>query len=209
MVQHYEEIASKYDDIYLTLGYHDHEKCNEMASQLFPDVEARANLQVFDMGCGTGLVGEEMQKNGFSNIVGCDASKAMCDQAATKNDGKAYTELLELYLGRPDTFPENLKNRFDIVTGAGILAQGHLDKKVFDEMLAATKGPGSYVIITTRESYMTQYGYQEKVDDFIQKGIWKEAGCIKFHRYDNLGDSQVGRYKKAEILCLAYQILQK
>ena len=74
------------------------------------------------MGCGTGLVGEEMSKNGFSRILGVDASKAMCDQAALKNEGKAYTELRELFLGRPETYPEDLKNRFDIVTGAGILA---------------------------------------------------------------------------------------
>ena len=130
-VQHYDEIAEKYDDTYLTLGYYDHIKCNEMACKLF-EQEGRDNMEVLDMGCGTGLVGEEMQKSGFNKIYGCDASQGMCDQAAKKNDGKAYSEVKALFLGRPDTFPEELKNRFQIVTGAGILAQGHLDKKVFD-----------------------------------------------------------------------------
>ena len=74
-------------------------------------------------------------------------------------------------------------------------------------MITATKGKGSYVIITTRESYMTEYGYQAKVDELTNSGVWKQSGCIKFFRYDNLGDSQVGRYKKTEILCLAYEIL--
>ena len=63
-----------------------------------------------------------MQATGFSNIIGVDASKAMCQQASTKNGGKAYAELRELFLGRPETFPDDLKNRFDIVTGASILA---------------------------------------------------------------------------------------
>ena len=159
------------------------------------------------MGCGTGLVGQEMEASGFTNILGVDASKGMCDQAAAKNGGKAYTELRELFLGRPETFPEDLKNRFDIVTGASILAQGHLDKKVFDEMIMATKGKGSLVIITTRDSYMIDYGYQKKVDELTNKGIWKLIDTTPFYRYDNLGEETVGRYKKTEILCLAYEIL--
>lgn len=164
-IKHYEDIADKYEEIYLTVGYHDHIKTNEMACNFFKDRETRSNLEVLDMGCGTGLVGQEMQACGFSQIIGVDASKAMCDQAAAKNNGKAYAELRELFLGRPETFPDDLKNRFDIVTGASILAQGHLDKKVFDEMIMATKGKGSYVIITTRDSYMKDYGYQKKVDE--------------------------------------------
>ena len=100
-----------------------------------------------------------------------------------------------------------MKNRFDIVTGASILAQGHLDKKVFDEMVMSTKGAGSYVIITTRDQYMIEYGYQKKVDQLIEEKIWKPAGEIKFYRYDNLGEQEIGRYKKTEILALAYEIL--
>ena len=60
-IEHYDEIANKYEDIYLTVGYYDHIKTNEMAMKFFPDRESRANLEVLDMGCGTGLVGQEMQ----------------------------------------------------------------------------------------------------------------------------------------------------
>ena len=64
--------------------------------------------------------------------------------------GKAYKELRELFLGIPEKFPNDLKGRFDMITAAGILAQGHLDTKVFDEMIMACKGPGSIIIFTTR-----------------------------------------------------------
>ena len=74
------------------------------------------------MGCGTGLVGEVMQPAGFEKIFGCDASKGMLDVADAKNDGKAYKEVRELFLGIPEKFPEDLKGRFDMVTAAGILA---------------------------------------------------------------------------------------
>jgi hypothetical protein len=89
----------------------------------------------------------------------------MLQLAAKKNEGKAYKELIELFLGIPDKFPAELKNRFDMITATGILAQGHLDAKVFDEMIMSSKGTGSYAIFTTRDMYLTDYGYQQKMDE--------------------------------------------
>ena len=43
-VKHYEDIADKYEEIYLTVGYHDHIKTNEMACLYFKDRETRSNL---------------------------------------------------------------------------------------------------------------------------------------------------------------------
>ncbi len=71
--EHYDDIAKKYDDVYLSAGYYDHIKCKELAESLVSE-DKRATYEVFDMGCGTGLVGEEMQKVGFETIIGCDAS---------------------------------------------------------------------------------------------------------------------------------------
>ena len=101
IVDHYDEVAEKYDQIYLTAGYYDHIKCCELAQKLVPQ-EKRDGYAVFDMGCGTGLVGEEMQKVGFNSITGCDASPGILKQAEKKNDGKAYKEVLELFLGIPE-----------------------------------------------------------------------------------------------------------
>ena len=203
--EHYDEVAEKYDEIYLGAGYYDHVKCLELASKYVPE-DKRADYQVFDMGCGTGLVGEVMQQAGFESIMGCDASKGMNDVAAQKNGGKAYKELRELFLGIPEKFPEDLKGRFDMITAAGILAQGHLDTKVFDEMIMACKGPGSIIIFTTREMYLTDFGYQAKMDELEAQGKWKKLDCLQFERYDKLGDEQIGRYKKVTVMCFAYQI---
>ena len=119
--EHYDEVAEKYDEIYLSLGYHDHEHCSKLAEKLVPQ-EKRAGYKVFDMGCGTGLVGEEMQKVGFDSIEGCDASPGILKVAEKKNDGKAYIKVFELWLGSPETFPEHLRGQFDMVTATGILA---------------------------------------------------------------------------------------
>ena len=84
------------------------------------------------MGCGTGLVGQYLKERGFTKVVGVDASAGMLEKAKEK---EAYYELKELFLGKPDTFPAEYHNRFDAITAAGILAEGHLDNNVFDEML--------------------------------------------------------------------------
>ena len=64
----------------------------------------------------------------------------------------------ELFLGKPDTFPEKYRGKFDIVTASGILAEGHLGTSVFDEMLLALKKDG-LAIFTTRIEYLTKYDY--------------------------------------------------
>jgi predicted TPR repeat methyltransferase len=209
MEQHYDDVAGKYDDIYLNLGYYDHIQCSKMAEKLIPDPQqqVRKTLEVFDMGCGTGLVGEEMNKAGFTEVVGVDISQGMLDEAAKKSDGQAYKELKVLYLGSPDKFPDEFKGRFDIVVAAGILAQGHLDSSVFQEMLMSAKGPGTMIIFTTRESYLNDYGYQEAMDALVTDNKWKYVDVFDFYRYDNLGEEQIGRYKKTVIKCFAYMTL--
>lgn len=156
--EHYDKEALEYDQMYLAMGYYDHIKCSELAQKYTPE-EKRADCEVFDMGCGTGLVGEVMQPMGFNNITGCDASAGMNKLAMKKNNGRAYKATQELFLGLPDTFPEDLQGKFDIITATGILAQGHLDSKVFDEMLMACKGPGCLILFTTRDMYLTDFGY--------------------------------------------------
>ena len=135
IVEHYDDVAKKYDAIYLNAGYHDHEKGAELAYELFGSDKAK-EAEVFDMGCGTGLVGYALKEKGFTKIAGVDVSQGMLDVAAQKN---AYNHLKVLFLGKPETFPQEYRNRFDIITASGILAEGHLGKEVFDEMLLALK----------------------------------------------------------------------
>ena len=88
------------------------------------------------MGCGTGMVGESLKKRGCSSIVGIDASQGMIEVAKTKN---CYDELVLMYLGKPNEYPSRFRNRFDIITAAAILAEGHLMSEVFDEMIHSLK----------------------------------------------------------------------
>ena len=197
IAEHYDELSSHYEHIYLTVGYHDPLKCAELCKELFGD--ACADKEVFDMGCGTGLVGHYLKERGFTKTVGVDASKGMLDKACEK---QAYTELEELFLGKPDTFPKKYHNRFDAITAAGILAEGHLDNNVFDEMLLALK-TGGYAIFATRTMYLTQYGYITKIKELEETARWKLVKEITFDRYDQIEEA-VGRFSKVEIKGYVY-----
>ena len=96
IVDHYNELSSHYEDIYLRAGWHDPLKCAELAKSVVGSDEAASKAQVLDMGCGTGLVGKYLKERGFQTIVGVDASKGMLEKAQVKG---SYTELEELFLG--------------------------------------------------------------------------------------------------------------
>ena len=198
--EHYDELSNHYEDIYLMVGYHDPLKCAELAKELYGDQAEEKHI--FDMGCGTGLVGQYLKERGFKHIVGVDASKGMLDKAQIKG---SYSDLEELFLGLPDTFPQKYHNKFEYITASGILAEGHLDNKVFDEMLLALK-TGGYAIFATRTMYLTQYNYIEKMNELEQTGKWKKVEEWTFDRYDKL-DQAIGRFSKVEAKAFAYQKL--
>jgi 2-polyprenyl-3-methyl-5-hydroxy-6-metoxy-1,4-benzoquinol methylase len=82
IVGHYNEVCTNYEAIYLRVGFHDPKKCQELASECYQVVgKEKADIDVLDMGCGTGLVGQYLHEDGFKNIVGLDASPGMLKEA--------------------------------------------------------------------------------------------------------------------------------
>ena len=196
----YDELSSHYEEIYLRAGWHDPLKCAELAKHVVGD--AAPASQVLDMGCGTGLVGQYLKERGFTTVVGVDASKGMLEKAATKN---AYSELVELFLGKPETYPEALRNRFEVITASGILAEDHLDVSVFDEMLLSLK-EGGFAVFATRTMYLTKYNYIDRMNELEAQGKWKKVEEWTFDRYDKLEEA-IGRFQKVEAKAFAYQKL--
>jgi predicted TPR repeat methyltransferase len=177
-----------------SVGYPDPEECAKMCSTLDVDLE----VDILDMGCGTGLVGEHLKKLGFTNITGIDASPEMLEKARQKD---AYKALDECFLGQPDLFPREYLSKFSVITASGVLAEGHLSNKFFDEMILALK-PQGYAIFTTREEYMTKYKYEEKINELKDSSQWKLVKQVDFERYN---EGPVGRFKPTTVTVYAYQ----
>ena len=169
---------------------------------MIKELELPTSATVLDMGCGTGLVGEFLKEMGYSQIVGVDASPEMLLKAREKN---AYSELRELFLGNPEAYPEDLRERFDAIATAGVLAEGHCGTKLFDEMLLSVK-KGGFMIWATREEYMSKYGYDEKVNELDKEGKWELVKQGDFIRYEN-AKAEHGRFKPSKIVIFAYKKL--
>ena len=197
--EQYDHLSKTYEDVYLQVGYPDPDKSAELVERMGVDKEAK----IFDMGCGTGLVGKYLKDRGYTNVIGVDASPEMIVQAQEK---EAYVELSELFLGTPETFPEKYHGVFDAITAAGILAEGHLGNEVFDEMILALK-QGGYAVFTTRDEYLTKYNYQEKIDELVNDGKWEFADKEEFLRYNNMKGEGVGRFKPTPVFVFAYKKL--
>lgn len=126
----------------------------------------------------------------------------MLKQAEEK---KVYKELHELFLGKPESFPDQFKNKFDIVTGSGILCEGHVSTRVLEEMLLALK-QGGYAIFTCRTVFLTELKISDKVKELDDAGKWKKVEEWTFEKNEKLKEA-VGRFYLVEGKCFAYQKL--
>jgi SAM-dependent methyltransferase len=203
--EHYDDLCVNYEDIYLRAGFHDPKKCAELVLQHYELTgKTKEEVEILDMGCGTGLVGKYLHDDGFKQIVGLDASKGMLDECAASKPG-VHKELVELFLGSPSTFPETLHDRFHFVTASGVLADNHLDNSVFEEMLLCLK-KGGIACFATRVEYLTKYAYGPYMQKLVDEGKWEYISELTFARYDQLEET-VGRFTKTEAKAFAYKKL--
>ena len=52
--------------------------------------ESNANIKILDLGAGTGTVGLDLSKHGYTNVDAIDVSKKMLDKAKEKHVYKNY-----------------------------------------------------------------------------------------------------------------------
>ncbi len=133
-----------------------------------------------------------------------DASTGMLEFAKEK---QVYSELRNLFLGKPEGLPEDLRGCFDVVTGTAILADGHLMSEVFDDMIQALK-PGGIAVFTTRFENLEKYKYAEGLKLREDKGLWKKIDEDDFKKYHNITDGvEIGHFRAVNCKIFVYQKL--
>ena len=129
------------------------------------------DAKIYDAGCGTGLVGVELKKYGFSNFYGADLSQKLLDLVPKD----LYQKLDKVDLNK--TIQEK-DNYFDVVMCVGTFTFGHVKPPALDEFIRITKNKG-LICFTINEGIHEEYGFDVKIEQLKKDNKWKEIEFFK------------------------------
>ena len=129
------------------------------------------NFKILDAGCGTGLVGIELKKYGYSNIEGVDFSQSMLDLVPQG----IYKKIEKIDLNKPLKFKDNM---YDILMCVGTFTYGHVKPKALDELIRITKNRG-LICFTINEGIYEEYGFDKKIKELSDKKSWNVKEFFK------------------------------
>ena len=160
----YKNWAKKYEDDVINLaGYVGH----LITSELLLSYLRNTQTKILDAGCGTGLVGEILNKNSFQNLIGVDFSQEMLNIAKQKN---VYQSLDLVDLTKKLDYEDNL---FDAVICAGTFTCGHVGPEALREMVRITKQEG-YICFTVRKQEWEALPYMQIINDLEESQSWQK-----------------------------------
>ena len=152
-------------------------------SEIFNKYANVKNIKIYDAGCGTGLVGVELKKFGFSNFHGADLSQKLLDLVPSG----LYKSLEKVDLNK---IINHKDNSFDAVMCVGTFTFGHVKPPALDEFIRITKNKG-FICFTINEGIHEEYGFDKKLDELKQKNKWKE---IEFFKSDYIASKDVNAW---------------
>ena len=141
------------------------------------------DILIFDAGCGTGLVGKELKKFGYSNFHGADLSKTLLD-TIPKN---LYKKLDKVDLNKSIKINDDY---YDAIMCVGTFTYAHVKPNALDEFVRITKNKG-LICFTINEGIYKEYGFDIKIAELKNKNKWKE---IEFFKSDYIASKDVNAW---------------
>ena len=129
------------------------------------------NFKILDAGCGTGLVGVELKKFGYSHIDGVDFSQDMLDLVPQD----IYRNLQKVDLNVDLKFRDNT---YDIIICVGTFTYGHVKAHALDELIRITKDKG-LICFTINEGIYKEYGFDKKIKGLSDRKFWNVKEFFK------------------------------
>ena len=127
--------------------------------------------RILDAGCGTGLVGIELKKSGYSNIDGVDFSQNMLDLLPKG----IYKNIEKVDLNKPLNFKANT---YDVVTCVGTFTYGHVKAHALNEFVRVTN-KNSYICFTINEGIYSEYKFDKKINELSKNKSWEVLNLSK------------------------------
>ena len=157
--------------------------------QIFHKHLSDKNQKIIDVGCGTGLVGLELSKLGYTSFDGVDISKEMIDIAISRG-------YRSLFLGNLNESLPLESNSYDAALCVGVFTHGHVGPSRLEELTRVIK-PQGLVCFTVNEDVYESYGFDKVIKELEAKKIWE---ILEFTKQDYMTKKNVmGFYCVARI----------
>jgi len=182
----YKEWASAYD--------HDNDNLlgtvsQPLSVQIFQEYMKDKSVRIIDVGCGTGLVGVELENSGFTNFDGIDISQEMIDIAKQRSYSK-------LFIGSLNSSLPFENNDYSAAFCVGVFTHGHVGSDRLDELVRIVK-PGGIICFTINEGVYQPYGFNSKIQKLESGNVLK---VLKIHKNDYMVKKNVkGFYCVVEV----------
>ena len=151
----------------------------EVVSAFLPHA-SRKGIKILDAGCGSGLVGEELSKEGYSIIHGADIAAKLMNSIPAG----IYQELHNIDLNKPINFTDDF---FDAVLCVGTFTFGHVKAKALSEFTRIVKS-GGIIGFTINEGVFLDHGFKSELDHLV---IQKKITQLDFYLSDYLSSKGV------------------
>ena len=174
IMKYYDEWSYKYDKDMEDWNYTGPKE----TSKLFNKYSSDKNIKIYDAGCGTGLVGVELKKYGFSNFFGADLSQKLLDLVPKG----LYTTLDKVDLNKPVNEKDS---SFDAVMCVGTFTFGHVKPHALDEFIRIIKNKG-LICFTINEGIHEEYGFDKKIKQLNKMSIEETDENNEYKTYDIL-----------------------
>ena len=182
----YEGWAPTYESGFIEyMGYVYH----RTVADLFVAHRGNDSGAVLDIGCGTGIVGEELRRRNVSAVDGVDISPAMLEQARAKTttDGDpVFGELMAADLNETLPIPSS---HYSGVISAGTFTHGHVGPEAFDELLRVAQ-PGALFALGINAEHFSNRGFGTKFDALVEQGAISVPEVIDVAIYEGSADAE-------------------
>ena len=170
----YKVWASSYDDDFAKKNDY---RSPVLISNYYDKYSNKNDVPVLDVGAGTGLIAEVMNKKNTIDIDAIDISPEMLESAKSKN---CYNKLIEADLTKNLDIANNY---YGAIVSAGTFTHGHIGPNALDELLRVTKPSGLFVITIHSKVYVNQ-NFEQKFQD-----INEQITDLTFHEEKAYGNN--------------------